>query len=130
MSSLYLSGIGPPRITASSKATKALKASGASSPNRLSLLRFFMSYMGCLLVSLLGCRGRARVTPSDVEDTWRGLHRPVHSGCTGVYFVCTAYTHSPRGDLNARHPNQTGRRTPGSARGRQDGARAAGGRGG
>src|SRR5678809_76185 len=45
MSSLYLSGMTPPRTTASSKATNALKASGASSPRRGNLARFFMSYI-------------------------------------------------------------------------------------
>src|SRR5438552_7519528 len=45
INSLYLSGITPCLTTASSNATNALKASGASSPIRLSLERFFMSYM-------------------------------------------------------------------------------------
>src|SRR5262249_47889925 len=50
ISSLYLRGITPPLNAASSKATKPLKASGASSPNFLNLVRFFMSYMVDLLV--------------------------------------------------------------------------------
>src|SRR5258708_2324133 len=45
ISSLYLSGIAPSLKAASSNATNPFQASGASSPNFLSLARFFMSYI-------------------------------------------------------------------------------------
>src|SRR5436190_1913932 len=45
ISSLYLSGITPPLKAASSKATKLLKASGASSPSFLNFFRLAMSYI-------------------------------------------------------------------------------------
>src|SRR5436305_14185201 len=45
ISSLYFSGIAPPRTTASSNATNALNASGASSAYRAIFFMLFMSYM-------------------------------------------------------------------------------------
>src|SRR6516165_10726165 len=52
INSLYLSGITPSLKAASSNATNALKASGASWPSVLSFVRFFMSYIGNSLLTI------------------------------------------------------------------------------
>src|SRR3954465_4438167 len=60
ISSLYFRGISPPRTTASSNATNALNASGASSPILPNLAKFLMSYIAVLLVRELLLRDPRR----------------------------------------------------------------------
>src|SRR5262245_6260132 len=67
ISSLYLSGITPYLTAASSKATNALKASGASSPKRLNFPRFFMSY-----IAISWIKTSPRPTARDVTSNPHG----------------------------------------------------------
>ncbi len=97
ISSLYLSGITPPRTTASSKATKALNASGASSASVPIFASLFLSYIACSFgappVRSLATqreigRGRMKHTngPGEGQST---------QGAPGVYHQCSPCTEEP-----------------------------------